>query len=161
MPLSDPTARAKYQVAYHKKHAKRLNMYAASYRSTHREEAAEYLQDWKKDNPDYDKEWRAANRRKKNKNQQTYRRRHPEKIRVLNANYATRKTKAGGHLSEAQWLELCSKHNHRCLRCKKRKKLTPDHIIPVSKGGTSNVENIQPLCKSCNSIKNDGTTDYR
>jgi hypothetical protein len=40
-----------------------------------------------------------------------------------------------------------------CLRCGARDDLTVDHIHPWSKGGTEELENLQTLCRSCNSRK--------
>lgn len=40
-----------------------------------------------------------------------------------------------------------------CVVCQSSSRLEYDHIIPVSKGGTSTLGNIQLLCKSCNRKK--------
>ena len=42
---------------------------------------------------------------------------------------------------------------NKCNLCNKKTKLTLDHIIPLSLGGIHAKENIQILCKSCNSKK--------
>jgi len=49
--------------------------------------------------------------------------------------------------------EIWERDNFTCLNCGERKRLTIDHIIPESKGGTLVKENLQTLCKSCNSKK--------
>lgn len=56
-------------------------------------------------------------------------------------------------LTAEEWLAIRRIQKHRCLHCLKRKKLTMDHIHPLSKGGSHTKENIQGLCRSCNSRK--------
>ena len=67
----------------------------------------------------------------------------------------------GGSYTPAEWQALCKSHGFCCVRCGKKRRLTADHIIPVSKGGSSYIENIQPLCMPCNSSKGVATVDYR
>ena len=63
------------------------------------------------------------------------------------------------------WVTLKEKYNYTCVCCLRSEadiKLSEDHIVPVSKNGSDKIENIQPLCKSCNSSKNKHhSTDYR
>lgn len=68
---------------------------------------------------------------------------------------------AGVMYTRAEWDRLCAFYDHRCLCCGKRRPLTVDHVVPVTKGGSNLIQNLQPLCRSCNSRKNDQTIDYR
>ena len=52
-----------------------------------------------------------------------------------------------------QWGDLIKIFNYKCALCGKKKPLNIDHIIPISKKGTDEIENIQPLCRNCNSKK--------
>jgi hypothetical protein len=56
---------------------------------------------------------------------------------------------------------IFTKYGKKCLCCGSIDKISLDHIIPVQKGGKDEVENLQPLCKSCNSKKNIQIIDYR
>jgi 5-methylcytosine-specific restriction endonuclease McrA len=96
------------------------------------------LRRWRKNNPKYERD-----RYRKN----------PAKAKAA---YHKRRTKIlgnGGSFTAEQWTALCTEYHNRCLCCKRRRKLTADHVVPITKGGTSNISNIQPLCKPCNSRK--------
>lgn len=67
----------------------------------------------------------------------------------------------GGSFTEQEWLDLCARYGDLCLCCKEQKLLTVDHVQPLSKGGLNTIDNIQPLCGSCNSRKRDRYIDYR
>ena len=58
----------------------------------------------------------------------------------------------GSH-TYGDWELLKKQYGHTCPCCHKSEpeiKLTEDHIIPLSKGGSDLIENIQPLCLRCN-----------
>lgn len=76
----------------------------------------------------------------------------------------TNETQAGGSYSANEWYQLCKFYDFRCLRCCKKlpfEELTLDHIKPVSKGGSSFIWNVQPLCRECNRHKGTKEIDYR
>jgi 5-methylcytosine-specific restriction endonuclease McrA len=42
---------------------------------------------------------------------------------------------------------------YRCRHCGTHRDLCLDHIIPESRGGAATLDNLQTLCRSCNSTK--------
>jgi 5-methylcytosine-specific restriction endonuclease McrA len=165
---------------FYKKHAERLKKQNAEYYKRNRRKVLATNKRWNDSHPEKMKEaskkWAESNpeealaryRRYQNKNRELcrarcrdYQKRNPEVFKAKNNKYTTSKTGAGGSFAAAEWKALCKQCHNRCLCCGKRRKLTADHVIPVSKGGSSNIENIQPLCQPCNSSKGNKTIDYR
>ena len=78
---------------------------------------------------------------------------NPERMAHLKARRYAREKGAKGRHTLSEWEKLKEKNNYKCAFCGERKKLTKDHIVPLSEGGSDYIENIQPLCKNCNSRK--------
>ena len=90
-----------------------------------------------------------------------YGRRFPYKVRAANNRRRARLKGNGGDFTADEWKAMCAFYDNRCLRCREKKVLTVDHVVPVSKGGRNDILNIQPLCRSCNTSKGTRNTDYR
>jgi len=101
------------------------------------------------------KRWLTEDYRLKNKiNSKKYR--QTEKGKIANKNGKARRRsylENAGSFTLKEWLDKVKEFDNKCAICKKVVKLTVDHIKPVSKGGMNTIDNIQPLCKSCNSKK--------
>ena len=112
--------------------------------------------------------WREVNRNRDRENARKYREAHPEKARAAVkrweqanpdrcAHYRGQRKarlRSGGHHSQQEWRELCFLYQGVCPRCKRAvKRFSLDHIVPISKGGSNWIWNVQPLCRSCNSSK--------
>jgi len=81
----------------------------------------------------------------------------------LNNRRRARKLNAQGTHTQGEWENLKAQYNWTCPACDKKEPevvLTEDHIIPLNKGGSDNIENIQPLCRSCNCKKHTDIIKY-
>lgn len=48
---------------------------------------------------------------------------------------------------------IFSRNNYECVNCGEKENLQIDHIVSVYKGGKNHIDNLQTLCKRCNSSK--------
>lgn len=74
---------------------------------------------------------------------------------------AHKKNNGGVDFTREEWDALCNKYGNKCLACGNAGKLTIDHVVPLSRGGSNSIDNIQPLCLGCNLSKHDKIIDYR
>lgn len=127
--------------------------YHRQYRQANKEYFKREIEKFRRENPDYHRsymrEWARAN---------------PEKTQAKDNARRAFKMGQPKSFTAIEWAALKQQYNYTCLRCGRREpeiKLTADHIVPISKGGVGTIDNIQPLCRQCNSAKNDETIDYR
>ena len=83
---------------------------------------------------------------------------HPEQrskyMTFVNSVRRGRKLANGGSFTKAKWNKLVELHDSCCFYCKEKfDKLTIDHFIPLSKGGSNFIDNIVPACSRCNNLK--------
>lgn len=64
-------------------------------------------------------------------------------------------------ISKAKRARIYKRDGYKCLHCGSSRNLTLDHIVPISKHGGSNEENLQTLCRRCNcTVKRGKSTSY-
>jgi len=94
----------------------------------------------------------------------TWKRTHKESVNRSTQKRRAAIAQAGASITAAEWTELKTRYDSRCLMCHRQEPeilLTPDHVVSVSNGGTNALTNIQPLCESCNSKKHRLSFDLR
>lgn len=134
------------------------------YRKNNYQRRKVFMQAWRSSHADYNKNYYASRREWHLKRLKEWQRANPEQVRVQRDKRRALRVQAQGSYTSNQWQALKAEHGNRCLRCGKHEseaKITPDHIIPLSRGGSNDISNIQPLCSSCNSSKGTKIINYR
>lgn len=67
--------------------------------------------------------------------------------------YPGTQVRDGRYIPDHLRLAILTRDNYRCRYCGSNAYLELDHIIPLSKGGATSYENLQVLCRGCNSRK--------
>ena len=151
MPYKNKRKHREKAKKWNKNNPEKRNKIKRRWYKKHKEERRKYNQNYGEKNPDIIKK----KSKKWNKN-------NPEKRKKYYREWRLRKKIAGFHILE-EWELLKKQYGYICPACGRKEpkiKLTEDHIIPLIKGGSNYIENIQPLCKSCNCKKHTKIIKY-
>lgn len=115
------------------------------YRQTHSEEIRKYRKKYNKENREKDrlylKSWRLLN---------------PDSERIGSEKRRAKiKNSSGYGVTKKEWEWVVNMFNGRCAYCGKEGKMQMEHVDPINRGGSHDISNIVPACKSCNSSKHD------
>lgn len=152
--------------------------YITNYNSTkNKDYMREYIKKWMKKQREYDTDYAQRQRKMKRDYAQKidkkeiikkWRHKNIKKILEWNRKRLLRTKGVIGTHTNQEWEDLKKYYNFKCAVCGEKEsrlknlwegtsfnKLTKDHIIPIAKGGTDYIQNIKPLCISCNARKRD------
>ncbi len=146
------------------------NEYAGQYSKQHPESNRESVRKYGKLHPDRIKEkmqryqgldW-FKNKWKKWHDEHENPEQRRERRRINDENRRAKKMLNGGTITAKEWKEAVEKYGNKCLYpgCESTD-VTMDHIVPISKGGRHEINNVQPLCQKHNSKKSTQVVDYR
>lgn len=135
---------------------------------------------WKAAHPEWQKQWNAAHPEKvRNWSKLSaikWNAEHPEECRKAarqqRRNRRARERNAEGKFTDQEFNLLKAFYANTCLCCLRHEnellvlglQLVPDHVLPLAKGGSNDISNIQPLCNGkggCNNRKGVKYEDYR
>lgn len=108
----------------------------------------------------YKRLWAKNNRDKCN----SYRRKRRTAYKMVEENSKLRAKKyrlETGSFTKDEWELILYIYGYKCVACGSNKNIEADHVVPLYEGGTNHIENIQPLCSTCNRKKRTKTIDYR
>lgn len=137
--------------AYRLVHLEEIRLTKKRYRATHREEISAHHAQRYRENGESIRARIAKHRR-----EHLAEHRERERRAAIIKNPLRRAHLLGlpDTLALSQWEAIKRAYGGRCAYCgTKPRKLTIDHVVPISKGGGTVPENIVPACSFCNTSK--------
>lgn len=165
MPPKDPELYRAYQRIYHRRWSKAHREEIRAVRKAHYAPKKEAARQRRLANRSvilsrklaYQKAYKLAHREQLLEKQRAWAKANPEKRVASSAHRRARKMAVLSTLTTAQWQAIIVAYKGKCAYCGvKPKKLTQDHVIPLSKNGAHTADNVVPACQSCNSRKHVG-----
>lgn len=154
---------AEYNKQWREENKEHCAEYSKKYAQDNKDQIAEYKKQWHKDNPQYDKQYRQDNADHRAEYNKQWRQTPKGKAarKASSHNRRAQKLNNGGNHTGAELLNLFDLQSGKCPYCKVKlnktgnNKYHSDHVLPLSKGGTNDISNIQLLCPKCNMSKHD------
>lgn len=165
--LKNKDAKIEYRREYYQKNKDRVREKNKEWATNNPDKMNMYKKEWKRRNPNVDSEYYAENKERLLERNKTYRlnnsdmmKTYKRKWKVKNREkvYEGRKfrdqSNSEGNFTLEEWSEAKNHFNNQCAYCNgENVKLTQDHFIPLSKGGSYTKDNMIPACRKCNSSK--------
>ncbi len=135
---------------------------AADWRQRNKERVEAYRLEYEKlrrlDRSDSKREAYALDAEPHRERARNWRKKNPDKVKSAKYVYRARKRGANQNHTEVERIDLLEKQGHICANPHCRTHLTVDnrtvdHILALVNGGSNAIENLQWLCRPCNSRK--------
>lgn len=142
-------SRAKSKARYHAKPEERKQ-----YKETHKEQIAETKRNYRRTHPE------AVKKHKRDGNKR-FKEREPEKFKLRQKISRIKRQGGKGNVTRLKIIELYHDQNERCAYCgisiywSVPRDIHIDHVIPLSKGGSNDIDNLALTCHACNESKGD------
>ena len=154
-------AKRAYYRAWRAAHPSYQKKYNDKYVRENKEDRVQRAVAWIRANPEKkkasDRKYSKTHRAQKNRQLRQWRAINRERSTMIDRRRRAVEMGAVGSHTLEEWENIKLLYDNRCWKCGTTGKLTEDHIIPLSKGGANSIDNIAPLCHSCNSAKKDKT----
>lgn len=149
--------RSAYSTANRERFAEYKRIYGAAYYAANRERCRAYDAANRERRRENKRAWTAANRERLTEYKRFYRATHPGFVSASNRRRRARRLSAEGTHTAADIEAQVKRQKGKCFWCGEKVGDTyhVDHIVPLSRGGSNDPENLVIACPSCNCSKQD------